>query len=50
MVTPLRSLEFRIGLMRRRRHVSLIKQVLAVTAPELVGISLLLLLAGAGNH
>jgi hypothetical protein len=45
---PLLSLESRIGLLRRRRRNSLLKQLLSVTGPLLVGIALLLLLAAGG--
>ena len=45
---PLLSLSSRLGLLRQRRRLSMLKQVLAVIGPVLVGISLLLLLAGFG--
>jgi len=45
---PLMSLEYRIGLLRKRRRNGLIKQVLAVTGPVLVGITLILLVAAGG--
>jgi hypothetical protein len=45
---PSLSLESRLGLLRRRRRVSLLKQFLAVVGPVLVGMTLLLLLAAGG--
>jgi hypothetical protein len=45
---PLLSLESRLGRLRRRRRVSLLKQLLAVIGPVLVGMTLLLLLAAGG--
>jgi hypothetical protein len=42
------SLESRLGLLRRRRRVGLLKQLLAVIGPVLVGMTLLLLLAAGG--
>jgi hypothetical protein len=42
------SLESRIGLLRRRRRNNVVKQVLAVTGPVLVGITLILLVAAGG--
>ena len=45
---PLLSLESRLSLLRRRRRITSLKQLLAVSAPVLVGISLLLLLAAGG--
>ena len=50
MASPRFSLDFRIGLLRRRRRLSLAKQLLAVVAPGLLGVALLLLLAGAAGH
>ena len=48
VATPFLSLEYRIGLLRRRRRVSLLKQLLAVIGPVLVGMTLILLLAAGG--
>lgn len=48
MATPLLSLDHRIGLLRRRRRVSAIKQVLAVVGPVLGAIVFILLIAGGG--
>ena len=45
---PLLSLESRLGLLRRRRRVGLLKQLLAVIGPVLVGMTLILLLAAGG--
>jgi hypothetical protein len=45
---PLLSLEARLGRLRQRRRLSLLKQVLAVVGPVLVGSSVLLLLAALG--
>jgi hypothetical protein len=42
------SLESRLGLLRRRRRVSLLRQLLAVIGPVLVGIMLVLVLAAFG--
>jgi hypothetical protein len=42
------SLESRLGRLRHRRRLSLFKQVLVVIGPLLVGISIVLLLAGFG--
>ena len=50
MASPRFSLDFRIGLLRKRRRLSFVKQLLAVIAPVLVGIALLLVLAGAGGQ
>ncbi|HEV2030090.1 MAG TPA: hypothetical protein VGS16_16420 [Candidatus Dormibacteraeota bacterium] len=48
MATPSLSLDHRIGLLRRRRRLSALKQVFAVVGPVLGGIVFLLLLAGGG--
>jgi len=45
---PLLSLDARIGLLRRRRRVSLLRQLVAVIGPLLVGMSILLLIAASG--
>jgi hypothetical protein len=45
---PLMSLEARIGLLRRRRRVSLLRQLVAVIGPLLLGMSILLLIAATG--
>jgi len=45
---PLLSLESRLGLLRRRRRVSLLRQLLVVIGPVLVGITLVLVLAALG--
>jgi hypothetical protein len=45
---PLMSLEARIGLLRRRRRVSLLRQLVAVIGPLLLGVSILLLIAATG--
>jgi hypothetical protein len=42
------SLEARIGLLRRRRRVSLLRQLVAVIGPLLLGVSILLLIAATG--
>ena len=42
------SLNSRIGLLRKRRRNSILKQLLAVTAPVLIGVALLLLVAAGG--
>jgi hypothetical protein len=42
------SLESRLGRLRHRRRLGLLKQVLVVIGPLLVGISIVLLLAGFG--
>jgi hypothetical protein len=42
------SLDSRIGKLRRRRRNSVLKQLLMVIGPLLVGMSVLLLLAAAG--
>jgi hypothetical protein len=42
------SLNSRIGLLRKRRRNSVLKQLLAVTAPVLIGVALLLLVAAGG--
>jgi hypothetical protein len=44
---PLMSLEARIGLLRRRRRVSLLRQLVSVIGPLLLGMSVLLLIAAA---
>ena len=45
---PVLSLEARIGLLRRRRRVSLLRQLVAVIGPLLLGTSVLLLIAASG--
>ncbi|MHB8613946.1 MAG: hypothetical protein ACYDAL_16215 [Candidatus Dormibacteraceae bacterium] len=45
---PLLSLESRIGLLRKRRRNSLLKQVLAVAGPVFIGVTLVLLVAAGG--
>lgn len=42
------SLNSRIGLLRKRRRNGVLKQVLAVTAPVIIGVSILLLVAAVG--
>jgi len=42
------SLESRLGRLRNRRRLSLLKQVLMVVGPLLLGASIVLLLAGFG--
>ena len=42
------SLEARIGLLRRRRRASIIRQLVAVIGPLLLGMSILLLIAATG--
>ncbi len=42
------SLESRLGRLRHRRRLSLLKQVLVVIGPLLLGVSIILLLAGFG--
>jgi len=42
------SLESRLGRLRHRRRLSLLRQVLVVVGPLLVGVSIVLLLAGFG--
>jgi hypothetical protein len=48
VVLPSLNLESRLGRLRHRRRLSLLKQVFAVTGPLLLGISIVLLLAGFG--
>jgi hypothetical protein len=48
VAAPLLSLDHRIGLLRRRRRVSTLKQVLKVVGPVLGAIVFILLLAGGG--
>jgi len=45
---PLLSLESRLGLLRRRRRVSVLRQLLAVIGPVLVGVTVVLVLAAFG--
>jgi hypothetical protein len=45
---PLLSLDSRLGLLRRRRRLSFLKQILAVIGPMVVATSFLLALAGVG--
>lgn len=45
---PLLSLDARIGLLRRRRRTSLLRQLVMVVGPLLLGMSILLLIAAAG--
>jgi hypothetical protein len=42
------SLESRLGRLRNRRRLGLLKQVMVVIGPLLLGISIVLLLAGFG--
>jgi len=42
------SLEARIGLLRRRRRAGVLRQLVAVIGPLLLGISILLLIAATG--
>jgi len=42
------SLESRLGRLRHRRRLSLLKQVLVVIGPLLLGVSIILMLAGFG--
>jgi single-stranded DNA-specific DHH superfamily exonuclease len=42
------SLEARIGLLRRRRRAGILKQLVAVIGPLLLGMSILLLIAATG--
>lgn len=48
MEATILSLESRIGLLRRRRRVSLAKQLLAAFGPVLIVIVIVLALGGAG--
>jgi hypothetical protein len=48
MAIPLQSLEARLGVLRRRRRFSLLKQLLSFAGPALIGATLLLLLALMG--
>ena len=48
MAIPIQSLESRLGLLRRRRRVSILKQVLTLIGPLLAGTTLLMLLAAFG--
>lgn len=48
MAIPIQSLESRLGLLRRRRRVSILKQVLRLIGPALAGTTLLMLLAAFG--
>jgi hypothetical protein len=50
MALPILSLESRLGLLRRRRRVMFLKQLLGLVGPTMIGATLLLLLAlvGAG--
>jgi hypothetical protein len=48
LTRPLLSLESRLGLLRRRRRSSFLKQVVAVIGPLVVAISFILVLAGVG--
>ncbi|HMJ39637.1 MAG TPA: hypothetical protein VK606_08790 [Verrucomicrobiae bacterium] len=43
------SLEVRLGLVRRRRRVSMLKQLMGVVGPVLMGITLVLVLAAFGS-
>ena len=42
------SLEARIGLLRRRRRVGVLRQLVVVIGPLLLGMSILLLIAATG--
>lgn len=45
MAIPLQTLEARLGVLQRRRRVSLVRQVVSFSGPALIGATLLLLLA-----
>jgi hypothetical protein len=49
MAIPISSLESRLGVLRRRRRVRGLKQVLALVVPVLAGTTLLLLVAAFGS-
>ena len=46
---PSLSLESRLGLLRRRRRVSLLRQLLIVIGPVLLGLTFVLVLAAFGS-
>jgi hypothetical protein len=48
MAIPLQNLEARLGVVRRRRRVILLKQFVSLIGPALIGATLLLLLALLG--
>ena len=48
VAAPLLSLEHRIGLVRRRRRMNILKQLAVVIAPVLGGVVFILLVAAAG--
>lgn len=48
MAIPLLSLESRLGVLRRRRRVSSLKQALLLVGPVLAGTTLLMLVAAFG--
>ena len=48
MAIPLPNLEARLGLVRRRRRVIRLQQLLSLAGPALIGATLLLLLALMG--
>lgn len=49
MAIPISSLESRLGVLRRRRRVKGLQQVLALVVPVLAGTTLLLLVAAFGS-
>jgi len=48
MAVPLETLESRLGVLRRRRRVNFLRQLLSLVGPALIGATLLLLLALMG--
>lgn len=48
MAVPILSLESRLGLLRRRRRVIRLKQLLGLVGPAMIGATLLLMLALLG--
>lgn len=48
MALPILSLESRLGLLRRRRRVILLKQLLGLVGPVMIGATLILLVALLG--
>jgi hypothetical protein len=48
MAIPLQTLEARLGVLRRRRRVNLLRQLLSFAGPAMIGATLLLMLALMG--
>lgn len=48
MAIPLQTLEARLGVLRRRRRINLLRQLVSFIGPAMIGATLLLMLALLG--